>query len=374
LSGPKLSYSLFKQWYIFGRSDTPFWYNFISKAGAIHGLIEAKVQEISKILLQVTSETQSESGHKGKIDIKSTQTFTEGFRFGWNLLTGQQFDTSVKDAPYTLKHSPLTLSLEIGVKDPSQVDQAVALLNQFKEMGKSMVPQAGDAVKMGLDIQFRLEGNRFFFDFVVSGLLGGVIQATASKINFEAIKYAGLADFHISSHASPVNVVTENLDQLVQNALLSEIIFGGEVVNTPTVLRIVELIFGILNGGGRESKNLATAINFINAFTYTGLDIQYNHETLFNAIKNTINARSKSDQNKWATHTENFQQTQGMIGAFIGQGQAMATMVADYIPLIKNLDLDRIYLHVLFPVVRTSFKFTLHIGGLTDFINTNFLG
>jgi len=289
------------------------------------------------------------------------------------MLTGQQFDQSISTAPFSIRHSP-SFSLEIGVNDPSQVEQAVTVLNGFKEMAKGFVPEVAQAMKMGLDLQFRNENGRFFFDLVVGGLLGGVIQETASKVNFQLLNYAGLADFHISSQASPLHALTNNLEQLVRSACFTEIVAGGEVVNTRTVLKIVQLIVGALKGSdGKHSKNLNTVIGFINAFQHLGFEIKFNPRSLFDAIRDSINARS-SQNDKFGVLSGKFTENQGMLNAFVEQGKMMSMMIADYAPMLKNLNLDKIYVHLNFPVVRTSFQLHVHLNGITDFINQNFLG
>jgi len=338
----------------------------------ISALITPKLEEIGKIFEQVKNEETSGQTHVGKVNIQPTEQFNTGLKVGWDLLSGDEF-TKVP-LPFALRHTP-SVSFEIGVKDPSTIDQAVVILNQFKEMAKAMVPQVTEVMKMGIDLQFRVHENRFFFDVVISGLIGGVLREHVEKVNFDLIKYAGLAKFHIATGFSPLMLLNQTLEEVIRNACHLEISGNGEFVNTKAVLNIVTLMLKSvsLDSSSKQMKNLYSVLNFVNVFRSLGFDLKYDPSTMLQAIKSTINLRS-SQADKFSTLSEQFSGTQMMFNGFVEQGKQMAMFIADYVGLLKNLDLDNISLHLTFPIVKSSFRVYLNLPGLTPFIDTNFLG
>lgn len=251
------------------------------------------------------------------------------------------------------------------------MEEAVALFDQFKEMGKSMIPQLNEAVKAGLEVQFRVEGNRFFVDLVIGGLLGSVILENAHKVNFDALKYGGFGSLSIASKISPLDLLGKSFEEIIKNACHVAINGNATFVNVKAVFQIVSMILQGL--GGKKTKKLDFIVNIVNAFTYTGFNVKYSPEAMFNAIKDTINLRS-SQTNKFGILTEKFQEKQLMFNAFVDQGKQMAMFVADYAGIIKNLNLDDISVNINFPVVKTFFKIYLSLTGLTKFINETILG
>jgi hypothetical protein len=370
---PKLTFCRFKAWWVFGKHDFEFWNKFLQNAGMIESLIVSRIEEIGKAFSSVVHHEEShELSHKGKLDIRSTQPFNTGLKLGWDLQTGDEHKKSTSTLPFALRHCPC-FSFEIGIKDPSKADEAIAVLNSFKEMAKAMVPQVGEAIKMGVDLQFRVSENKFFFDVVVSGLLGGVILEHASKVNFDLIKYAGLGHFFINTGFSPLNVLSKGLEDIIKNASLLEVCGGGEFINIKTVIKIVTTILQALcNCNNKQMKDLNTVLNFVNVFKYMGFEVKYDPTLMVSAIKDTINLRS-SQTDKFGIMSQKFSETQMMFNGMVEQGKSMAMFVADYVGLLKNIDLDSISFNFNFPIVRTFFRIYLQLPGITQFINENFL-
>jgi len=113
-------------------------------------------------------------------------------------------------------------------------------------------------------------------------------------------------------------------------------------------------------------------MNFINVFKMIGLDVKFDPELLFTAIKEAINLRS-SQQNKFGIYSEKFSGQQAMFNGLVEQGKQMTMFIADYISLIKNINFDNIAFNVTIPIARTFFKIFINLTGLTQFINDNFL-
>ena len=369
----KMTYSKFRTWYIFGREDDNFWCYYIKNADQVEELINLRIKEISEIFEKATKENTQSNEYNGNMVIGTSTPFNFNTKFGWDLLTGDEHDSTQINAPFTLRHAPFTFSLEIGINEAFDVEQAVQILNMFKEMGIGMVPDIGKNLRLGIDLQFRVASNSsFFFDFVVSGLLGNVILENASKINFHLLKYAGFNKFHIQSELSPLFLLTKTLDDLLLNACNTEIGGEGKFVNSKTVFGIASAIFKHLGGSSKLSKNLDSVLNFLNVFKTGEFQLKFDSSLMSSAIKNFINARS-SRPDKFAHYSQQFIDNQMMMNGFVEQGKQMAMFVAEYVELIKNINFDKIAFHLNFSVVRTSLHFHLLLNGLSDFINKTLL-
>lgn len=369
----KMSYRRFRSWYIFGKDDDQFWHKFSKNANEIENLIATRIEEVKKIFDSVTSESVPHSeDYNGNLSIGTSHPFTVNTKIGYDLLSGVEHDNAKADLPFTLSHAPFTFSLEIGIKDEAVIEKAVIILNALKHMGMSMVPEVAHLIKMGVDLQFRVaSANSFFFDVVVSGLLGGVILETASKINFDLLKYAGSNKFHIHTEFSPTFLLTKNLDEIFQNVCNFEIGGEGKFANMSTVFRIVSMIVKTLSHS-KKSRELDVVLNILNVFKTGEFNLKFDSSLLVNAIKTTMNLRS-SKPDKFAHLSEAFSDNQKMMHAFVEQGKSMVMFIADYLDLIKNINFDKIALHLNFSIIRTSIQFYVVLNGLTDFLNQNFL-
>ena len=371
---PKITYTKFRSWYVFGSDNPYFWRKFIGRVNVLEYQIGEKLDEISKIFNSVLNGDSSNiNEYNGHLSFGATNSFTVGSKFGWELLSGEEYDNSKLNMPFTLSHSPFTFSFEIGIKDDTQVEKAISVLNSLKEMGKSMIPEVEDLIKMGVDLQFRVASpNSFYFDFVVSGLLGGFILDLASKVHFDLLKYSGCNKFYIQSELSPIFVLSKTLDELLQNSCNTEIGGEGKFVNSNTIFKIVSIAISIINQRIIKSKDLDIVFKFINVLKKGTLNLKYDSSQLASAIKENVNARSHN-KDKFEKLSNQFYDTQKMFDQYIEQGKQMAMFVEDYIDLIKNINLDKIAFHFNLGIVRTSLQVYLIFNGLTDFINSNIL-
>jgi len=300
------------------------------------------------------------------LDIGNLNEFTVGFKEGVEVFIGEEFDKRTCGLPFVISHSPYTVSIELGFRDPALFDMTVQTFNMFKEMALSMVPDGKKLLRYGLDIQMRLEGNRVFIDGIVGGIIAALIDGLG--VRTDTFKFSTLLKFFISTALSPIMAVDKTLEELITAALQLKIYGNLEIFNVGNLTALIDAIIFELKG--KHSKKLKLAAAVYKIFKSSTVEVKWDSLEGVNVIKDFANVLSP---NGWNEYSEQVMGLQMMLGGFIEQGKSFVMFIADYIALIKNLDLDVIKVHALSQHFRAGATATLELPGFTAFVNEKFL-
>jgi len=333
----------------------------------------SKVSDQFHQVMQSFQEQQLHLDYKGNLEIGCTETFTPGLCFGVNFFSGEELMKLMEQAPYSVSHSPISFSLELGIKDPSLFQSLIPVLNMFKDMAKEMVPQVGMAFRLGLDIQFRVCENRFFIDVVFGGLVAYAARKHLDKfLNLKNIKFSSHKGFTFQTEFSPLFLLTYTFEQLVKSACKVSIKGNAEVFNLKVLTSILHKLFDSNIIPIRENKKKAVHVilNAINILKMLGFELKYDANDLYNSIIDSMNGFSPNNVQQLSQRVS---ESQTMGGAMIEQGKGMTMFVADYIDHIKNSNLDEIKLHFNLTFAKLGFNVFFSLPGLTQFLNEKLL-
>jgi hypothetical protein len=330
------------------------------------------IAEKFKEVINNLNQSDLKLDYNGHVDISPTQTFEHGFKIGLNMVSGEELAKSLSTCPYSITHSPGSFSIEIGLKDPSLFPTIVTTLNMFKEMAKEMVPQAKLAFRMGLDIQFRLAENRFFIDVVVGGLIAMGVGRFLQHFNIDHVKFSSNKGICFQTQFSPIMLLTKTLEELIKNFCHVSFKGNAEIFNIKALSEVVNKLIEakILPLRENQAKGIHILFNAVQVLKSVGFDLKFDANDLYTGIIETINAINPNGIQK---ASQKLSEGQMMGEGFLEQGKAMTMMIADYIDIIKSINLDDISLHLNINFARLGFKKFISLPGLTQFINDKFL-
>jgi len=104
----------------------------------------------------------------------------------------------------------------------------------------------------------------------------------------------------------------------------------------------------------------------------TDMDFKYDSEVVVELIKGLAVEFILKGEGEFAQLSQMFEMQQQMIRGFVEQGKGMVMFLADYMEMLKNVNFDRYSLSIALPNTKAFTKFTLHLPGITSFLNENF--
>jgi len=335
-----------------------------------------KSKQVSEQYTQIIQSFQQQELHldyKGEIDIGCTDSFTHGFKFGFNFASGEEFLKSIALAPYSISHSPISFSFEIGCKDMSLFQMIHPTLLILKDTAKDMIPELAMFFRFGLDIQFRVSENRFFVDAVVGGLLAFIVHKHFGKyFNLQNFKFSSSKGFTFQTQFSPMHLLSLTLEQLIKNATMMNFKGCAEVFNFKVLTTFLERLIdsGIVSFKDKEKKGLKFLLNAINIFKNLGFELKYDANELYNSIIDNLNSFLP---NIIQTSSSKLTEMQMLVDPLVQQLKGMTMVVADFMDHIRNADFDDITLHLNLPLAKLGFRVLISLPGITQFLQGKLL-
>jgi hypothetical protein len=316
-------------------------------------------------------------GYTGKISIVPTEEFVGGVGVSVHLTAGNDFEPILNSLPDYMTHSPVTYSLEIGIKDAEQGPMIVSRLNEIIAMFGEMIPPLQQALAMGLEVHFRSFGSSIFADITLGGVLGQQVQGGIGMFNLGQTNFAGNSNFHLTSGFVPMILLTHTLEDILTAATQLKIEGTGEYSSIKTLINSSTQMITMMNGGNipQRLQPLILALKMAGSLKKTEFSLKYDTKALKECIIDGINlSRHHADgPTEFQRGAEKFLEQQGMFNMMVEQGKGMVMFVADYLDIIKNINLDSLSLHFLIPNVKLFYKLTVRLPGATNWLNDNIL-
>ena len=370
-----LTFDLFYKWWIMGRNDEEY-YKGISDMIREYKCTAAKM--IPKFLIDFKNDSASE--YHGKIDISPVTEFVHGFKIGLETKFGEEYDKIAHSFSNSQQASPFTASFEVGVQDESKVQEMINKLNELKDMAKENIKVLGYLLRSGLDIQFRSANNRFHIDAVVSGLFGEMINNffKLSGLNLEKFHFTLNSNLSVSTGFSPMSLLNKFIEEILKNAMSVSIQGTNDCVNVRTIISGINFILNLIDAKTHYKQNVNMVLTGLAILKSVGFELKYDSHDLFNTVAEIVASKTSSTissdpiENLQVLSHE-FSSKQESFKMIVEQGKQMIKLVADYMELIKNLQLDRITYSFSSSLMKAYINAYVEIPSVTDFLNQTFL-
>jgi len=162
--------------------------------------------------------------------------------------------------------------------------------------------------------------------------------------------------------------IDNSLEELISAALKFKVSGNLEIFNLSNLMTLLDIIMTEIKGkSSKKLKILSAALKVVKSST---IEVKWDSSEGVSVVKEFLNILVP---NGWEEYSGQFMGIQMMMGGMIEQGKGMVMFIADYIALIKNLDLDVIRVHALSQNFRAGVTSTLELPGITAFINEKLL-
>jgi len=375
----KITYEKFKSWWITGRTNFPEFRKLVEIEMSVGKLLKQGSSQFNSYFEKIQKEIAESSQvgdcqYKARVAIGPQEEFSNGVGLSVHVAVGNEFQSIASTLPDYITHSPICYSIEIGIKDPEQGPMIVAKLSELKEMFGEMIPPLKQAIQMGLEIHFRNVANSIFVDLVVSGVLGGQIQAGFGMFDIGNTMFSGSSNFHVSSGFIPTTLVSETLEKVIFDACHLRIEGSGEFSQVKALLNAVTNMMS-LQQLPPKMKPIISAIKVLSCLRRYEFDLKYSSKDLLELVKEGISAFKHHSEGETGFQkvSSEFVQHQQMMQMMIEQGKGFAMFIADYMDIIKNINFDSFSLNFSLSKFKVFYKLALHIPGVTNFLNENIL-
>jgi len=320
--------------------------------------------------------------YKGKFSVGPTEDFASGFGISGHVACGSDFQLIASSLPDYVTHSPVCYSIEIGLKDPEQGPMIVATMNQMKEMFGEMIPQLKQALGMGLEIHFRNVANSIFVDLTVSGALGAQVAGAFGMFNVGNSMFSGNSNFHITSGWMPMGILSETLEQNILKGCHLRLEGSGEFSQIKVFINsLTNVLVSQQHMIPPKMKPLLFGLKLFSALRKYEFDLKYSATDLLALVKDAIEAAhgAKHHGHEGEAPGTGFQEAaakftgvQMMGNMFVEQGKGMVMFIADYMEILKSINLDCISLNFSLSNIKLFYKISLHLPGVSAWLNENF--
>lgn len=310
-----------------------------------------------------------------KVKITPTTDFTAGTSVDVQLTVGNQFSTVASSLPSNVNESPVSFGIELKIKNPDQAAQVVDTLTQLKDMAIAMVPNAEEFLKQGVSVNFRPSGSSVFIDVSLSGAYGEKITSVLSKYNFSSVNFTGGSNLTVSSKLSPVDILSYNLGQLLDEVSNLKFEYNGEFSHLKNIVSFATDTLTAVTQGNlpQKLKPAVYAMRFAEVVRKLDFNFQYDSSTVHEIIKDTVNSASgvaQGEKSKYEKLAESWtSERQPQAQEIVSQVSEMgSSFLEPYKPALLNLNLDNLTVYAVCPSVKAYAKVGLNIRGASDFV------
>ena len=371
----QISFSKFKSWWIMGRSNFIEFRKLVELEMTLGKFLKKGSTHFNSYLEDLQKELQenaaSDVSYRGKFSLAPKEDFTSGIRLSFHLACGNDFELIKGSLPDYSSHSPFFYSLEFSIKDPEQGSNIVAKLNELKEMFGEMIPQLKQFLQMGAEIHFRNVANSVFIDLTFCGIIAQQMEQNANMWKSLNAFITGHSNFHITSGWNPLNFINGTLDENISNASNLKIEGNGEFLQLKTFIlalsNSLSKSFESNSHASERAKYVIFVLKLLSCLRKYDFDIKYSAKDLHDLIKDIF---PNKESDFWGNR---FIKEQTKIPAMIEQGKGMKMFVTDYLDIIKAIDFDTYSMNFAMNDSKVFYKVTLHLPGVTAFLNEHFL-
>lgn len=313
-----------------------------------------------------------------KVNLTPEDSESNGVGIEFDLISGDEFTKENPHLPIVVRDNALTFTLEFIAKNPEGVD---AIINTL-ETAKQMAAQFGaleQAEKLGATVSFSKEGTKVFFDITLGGILGEGILNRIRSFNLERFKFSLKDSVKIQTNLNLKELYEEpNLMSIITNLSKISIVGDGQLLNVRGLLHLIRE-FAKISKKDNDKKTInmvSYGLLILSTFENLGLEIKYNSEELKESglsLAGTIMGLEEEGA------------LDGMISGFsetyksgmLPMGLETINQFKPFLEMFKSglseVDFDTLSAEIVIPVIRSEFKTTLILPGLTEFLSKNVL-
>jgi hypothetical protein len=376
-----INFKQFKSWYVMGRGDFNTFRRLVQVEMSLGGFIRQGSQAFNTYLERLKSENRNdEVSYAGRINVGPLEDFETGFGIDVDFAGGKDYENIVNNLPSYYKSSPLTFSLELRVNDQSTASTVRDTLEGLKALGDS-IPQVSQAQSAGVDVNFRSAGNSVFVDISFGGFAADRIMAQMGNFDFSQLNFAGTGNFSIFSGLRFSDLVNGSLSDLVSRLTLFKVESHSEFSNTKALLHgVASLLSTVSNLAPKEVKALTAFLKLLAAVRRVGFEYRYDANDVASVVRDIIgevaSKKLSIDGGDVAYDALNgqIQNFQGMgLGMLEGFKPMVESVIEPFRPALQAANYDRVSIIWSLPTLKFHSKFSLHLPGLTAFLNEKVL-
>ncbi len=376
-----ITFSAFKTWWIRGRGDFNSFRRFVKVEMQVGHLIK-KGSEVFNTFVQNLQKEECQSGYKGKVNIGPVNDFETGFGLDTDIALGNEYDEVVNSLPDYFKTSPISFSVEIPVSSEEAGHIVKETLQGLKDMLEGVVPQLAQAKQAGVNVNFRSVGNSVFVDISTGGMIADQLLSQLSQYNFAGLNFSGTAFFNIFTGLRLSDILSGNVDNIISRVTLFKIESHSQVLGVKNLIYALTNLYQNMGQNvviPRSLKNLIPFMKLLAAMKNFDFEFKYDAEEVANTLKDAVGEFG-------GQAAETPEGTIEALNGTLGQYQAMGPMMIEgfrpiidsvvepFKPAIQALNLDRLGLVYSLPSMRMHYKLSVHLPGLTKFVNETVLG
>jgi hypothetical protein len=376
-----INFKQFKSWYVMGRGDFNTFRRLVQVELSIGGLIKQSSQAFNSYLQRVKNENQTEEiSYAGRINVGPLEDFDTGFGFDLDFAGGKDYENIVNNLPSYYKSSPITFSLEIRVNDQSTASTVRDTLEGLKAFADA-IPQVSQAQQAGVDVNFRSAGTSVFVDLSFGGFAADRIMAQMGQFNFSQLNFAGTGNFSVFSGLRFSDIISGTVGDLVSRLVLFKLESHSEFSNTKALLHgVASLLSTVKQFAPKEVRGLTILLKLVAAVRKVGFEYKYDANDVASVAKEILgevaSEKFSLDSGDVAIDALNTQleMYQGMgLGMLDGVKPMIESVIEPFKPALEAGNFDKLSVIMSLPTLKFHCKSTIHLPGLTAFVNDKVL-
>jgi hypothetical protein len=309
---------------------------------------------------------------QSNINIHPSTEFAKGVDLGLTICAGSDFTNFISSQPTYFQESPVGFGIEFKILNEADAAQVIETLGQIKDLLTQMIPPLAGFLEAGLNINFRHVGTSVFIDVSVGG--GFAEQAhmylgLLSGIN--AVDFSGHSEFHVSSQLSPVDILTQTLEEI------SEHLFNFKITGKAEWSHIKAIVDFAISKKEMMPNHLVKIIipvlTFISAVKGINFDFNFDPNVVKEiAIDSVVNHRkTEGEITQFQKMSANWQESKQkeLVQTVEGVSGMAKQMLASFLPGILLLDLGDISFFALSKDVRAYVQVYLRVSHLNAFVH-----
>jgi hypothetical protein len=375
-----ISFTGFKSWWIRGKGDFNMFRRIVQMEIKLGGFIKQSSQIFNDYVEKINSQDNSEPSYVLKINIGPTEEFESGVGINWDLAGGKDFESVVSSLPDYFKSSPFTYALELHLNDEETGALVKQTLDTFKAMA-NMIPQAQQALDMGLQINIRHVGTSVFIDFSVEGLLADLATQQLGNFNLGQLNFSGASYGHACLGLKLNDLLSGTIEELLTKVLQFKVSGHSEFYNISNLVNAAHVLYqGLGDNLPRNVRKFIGLIKLLSAVKKFNYEFKYDLKELVSFVKD-LTGEIPGAQN----HGEGSNALMVSYGMQLGGLQEMGLQMLEgykpmvdgllepYKPMLQAVNFDKITVVACMPQMKFYYKTSLNFVGLSAAINEKIL-
>jgi hypothetical protein len=314
--------------------------------------------------------------YKLKVDMSPVQDFENGMSLIANIKAGSEIEPLLETYPDYFKSSPVTVGVEINVKNQETGGLIIQTIENLKGMIFA-IPQVETFINMGLQINTRQTNDSVCVDISIGGALAEQVAMALSIMG--NYKLNGKGDLELVTGFKPVDALTQSFEQTLQKLCQFKVKVDTHFSSEKEAL---DAFYNNLGNALKQVPGLPPkiekfsgalkALTIIKDITY---EYKYDTQEFLNGALELIKfAKPEGETDYVQEISGKVAEGQMMVGMGIEQGKMMAGMfLAPFAEALKAANFDKIGIFGYVSEMKMLYKVQLNLPGVDDYLNENFL-